>query len=235
MPITVEWHDIALRLLLTVAAGMLFGVNRSERGRAAGLVTTVLVCLAASVVMIQANLLLSISGKASDSFVNLDLMRLPLGILTGMGFIGAGVILRRGERIRGITTAATLWLVTILGLCFGSGQIGLGLVSSVLGLLALWGLKKLEARLNQDRSATLILSCLEAGPTEEEVRTQLLAAGCRITTWDVTYRMADGKPRCTLRCEVEWHGARENLQPPAGLHHLAQRPNVRMLRWKTSR
>src|SRR5262245_31798975 len=105
MPITVEWHDIALRLALTVVTGVVFGAKRSERGRAAGLVTTVLVSLAASVAMIQANLFLATTGKQSDSFITLDLMRLPLSILTGMGFIGAGAILRRGELIRGVTTA----------------------------------------------------------------------------------------------------------------------------------
>ncbi len=232
MPITVEWHDMALRLALTVAAGVLFGANRSERGRAAGLVTNVLVCLAASVAMIQTNLLLSMAGKAPDSFANLDLMRLPLGILTGMGFIGAGVILRRGEAIRGITTAAALWLVTVIGLCFGGGQIALGLVASTLGILALAGLKKLEERVHQDRQATLILSCLDPDPVEEEVRAQILRAGCRIISWDVSYNKEGEKPSRTLRCEVEWHGMRGDFQPPLSLDQLAQRPNVRMLRWK---
>src|SRR5262249_41662981 len=163
MPITVEWYDIALRLALTVVTGVVFGSNRSERGRAAGLVTTVLVCLAASIAMIQTNLLMLTTGKSHDSFITLDLMRLPLGILTGMGFIGGGAILRRGEMIRGVTTAATLWLVTVLGLCFGGGQIGLGLAGLVVGLIALWGLKKMEARMGQDRHATLILSSAEGG------------------------------------------------------------------------
>jgi putative Mg2+ transporter-C (MgtC) family protein len=233
MPITVEWHDLAIRLALTVAAGVLFGANRSERGRAAGLVTNVLVCLAASVAMIQTNLLLSLSGKAPDSFVTLDLMRLPLGILTGMGFIGAGVILRRGEAIRGITTAATLWLVTVIGLCFGGGQIALGLVASTLGMLALAGLKKLEERVHQDRQGTLILSCVGPDPVEEEVRAQILGTGCRIISWDVTYNREAEMPRRTLRCEVEWHGSRGDIQPPISLDQLAQRPSIRMLRWKT--
>ncbi len=232
MPITVEWHDIALRLAWTVAAGVLFGANRSERGRAAGIVTTVLVCLAASVSMIQTNLLLSLSGKPSDSFVTLDLMRLPLGILTGMGFIGAGVILRRGERIRGITTAATLWLVTVLGLCFGGGQLALGLAASALGLLTLEVLKRVEARMGQDRHATLILRFAEPGPTEPEIRAQLLAAGCRITSWGMTYSKAKEKPHRTLRYEVEWHAKRSELVPPVSLDQLAQRPSMRMLRWK---
>ena len=66
------------------------------------------------------------TGKPTDSFVTLDLMRLPLGILTGMGFIGAGAILKKGDIVLGVTTATTLWFVTVLGLCFGGGQWILG-------------------------------------------------------------------------------------------------------------
>jgi hypothetical protein len=71
--------------------------------------------------MIQVKLLLPVSGKTSESFSVLDLMRLPLGILTGMGFIGAGAIVKRGSLVHGLTTAATLWFATVLGLCFGDG------------------------------------------------------------------------------------------------------------------
>ena len=183
--------------------------------------------------MIQTNMLLSLSGKTPDSFVSLDLMRLPLGILTGMGFIGGGVILRRGEAIRGITTAATLWLVTVIGLCFGGGQIALALVASALGILALAGLKKLEERVHQDRQATLIFSCVGPDPVEEEVRAQILRAGCKIISWDVTYNKDGEEPHRTLRCGVEWHGTRGDCQPPIPLDQLAQRPSIRMLRWKT--
>lgn len=105
---------------------MLIGLNRGERGHAAGLRTTTLVCLAASVAMIQMNLLLPVAGKKSDFFSVMDIMRLPLGILSGMGFIGAGAILRKGDTVSGVTTAATLWLVTVIGLCFGGGQLWLG-------------------------------------------------------------------------------------------------------------
>jgi putative Mg2+ transporter-C (MgtC) family protein len=121
MAIEVSWHDIAIRLLLTVVGGALIGMNREEHGQAAGLRTTLLVCLAASLSMIQVNLLLGVAGKAQNSFVVMDLMRLPLGILSGMGFIGGGVILRKGSIVRGVTTAATLWFVTVMGLCFGGG------------------------------------------------------------------------------------------------------------------
>src|SRR5262245_3039929 len=127
MELNPGWPDIGLRVALTVVAGFLIGLNRGERGRAAGLRTHLLVCVAASFAMIQANLLLGTRGKRGDSFIQLDAMRLPLGILTGMGFIGAGAILRKGDMILGVTTAATLWLTTVIGLCFGGGQYGLGL------------------------------------------------------------------------------------------------------------
>jgi putative Mg2+ transporter-C (MgtC) family protein len=232
MSLTLEWHDIALRLALVIVAGAVLGANRSERGRAAGLVTTVLVCLAAAVSMIQTNLLLSIGGKADDSFITLDLMRLPLGILTGMGFIGAGAILRRGRLIRGVTTAATLWLATVIGLCLGGGQIGLGVATTALGLLALWGLKKVELWLGRDHRAIFVVIAADDGPTEQDVRGQLLAARYRITTSSVIHRITQGRPRHTLRYDVEWHARRADEPPPPFLDQLRRRPGVLKLSWK---
>jgi putative Mg2+ transporter-C (MgtC) family protein len=87
--------------------------------------------------MIQVNLLLPTAGKPSDSFVMLDLMRLPLGVLSGMGFIGARAIVRRNDLVQGVTTAATLWYVTMMGLCFDGGQLGLGLAALGLALVFL--------------------------------------------------------------------------------------------------
>src|ERR1700742_4688168 len=141
MPLTLDWKEIAIRLALSVIAGGLIGLDRGEHGRPAGLRTTLLVCLAAAVAMIQTNLLLATAGRPADSFVTLDLMRLPLGILTGMGFIGGGAILKKGDIVLGVTTAATLWFVTVLGLCFGGGQWVLGAAALAIGLVVLKGLK----------------------------------------------------------------------------------------------
>ncbi|WP_409528093.1 MgtC/SapB family protein [Rhizobium sp.] len=115
MPITPSWTEIVFRLTATLIAGILIGINRERGGHAAGLRTNVLVSLAACLSMIQANLLLSTSQTANGS---MDVLRLPLGILTGVGFIGGGAILRRRDVATGVTTAATLWLMTAIGLCF---------------------------------------------------------------------------------------------------------------------
>ncbi len=172
-------QEIALRLGLTVLAGAFIGFNRSEHGRPAGLRTTMLVCLAASLSMIQANLLLGAAGRPADSFVTLDLMRLPLGILSGMGFIGGGVILKRQNLVFGITTAATLWFVTVLGLCFGGGQTVLGSCARDRfdRALASQGGRNLASR---DRQATMIVTGRADGPTQDEVRRLILDNRCRI-------------------------------------------------------
>src|SRR5262249_12866451 len=126
MPLNLTLRDVILRIVCTLIAGAIMGYNRGEHGKAAGLRTTMLVCLAASLAMLQVNYLLPLAGRPAGSFIMNDLMRLPLGILTGVGFIGGGAILRRRDIVTGVTTAATLWYVTVLGLCFGGGQLILG-------------------------------------------------------------------------------------------------------------
>jgi putative Mg2+ transporter-C (MgtC) family protein len=157
MSVSLSWSDVALRLLVTVVAGLLLGYDRTEHRKSAGIRTTLLVCLAASVTTIQVNTLRPLSGRASDSFVMNDLMRFPLGILSGVGFINAGAILRRDTLVVGLTTAAMLWLATVIDLCISGGQIVLGVIATGLGLLVLWVLKwvenalAIEARAPDDR------------------------------------------------------------------------------------
>lgn len=229
MPISIGWPEIALRLVLTVASGALIGFNREEHGQPAGLRTTILVCLAASISMIQVNLLLGIAGKASDSFAVLDLMRLPLGILSGMGFIGAGAIIRKDNLVRGLTTAATLWFVTVMGLCFGAGQIALGLAVLMLAVGVLWGLKWAERYWKQDRRASLTLIATAEGPTEDEIAADLAASDYEIVSWAVTY--AENEPRRQLRCEVRWRAYPPDVRLPDFLKTISQHPGVLKLEW----
>jgi putative Mg2+ transporter-C (MgtC) family protein len=159
MPLEPSWSDIAVRLALTMLAGAVIGFNRGARGHAAGFRTTILVGLAASVAMLQTNILLPLSGKTSESFAVMDLMRLPLGILTGVGFIGGGAILKKGDLVTGVTTAATLWVVTVIGLCLGGGQLVLGIVTTVLVVITLWALKWVDLVIPREHRAELTVSC----------------------------------------------------------------------------
>ena len=109
--------------------------------------------------MIQTNLLLPLSGKTSESFAVMDLMRLPLGILTGVGFIGGGTILKKGDLVTGVTTAATLWLMTVIGLCLGGGQLMLGTITTALAVLTLWILKWVDLVIPREHRARLTVTC----------------------------------------------------------------------------
>ena len=230
MPTTVNWSDIALRLGLAVLAGAAVGFNRGERGRAAGLRTTMLVCLAAALAMVLANILLDTVGKHPDSFVNIDPMRLPLGILTGMGFIGAGSVLRRKDAIIGITTAATLWCVTVIGLCFGAGQIVLGIAATLLALIILEGFWRLERAIRQDRHASLVLILGPGAPADAEIGQIVTTAGYGITISAATY--AHHSQRRRIACDIQWHGSSVVFGPPDFVETLSKRPGVLKVQWK---
>jgi putative Mg2+ transporter-C (MgtC) family protein len=226
---SINWTEIALRLALTTLVGIVIGYNRSEHGKAAGMRTTLLVCLAASVAMIQVNLLLPTAGRASDSFVMNDLMRLPLGILTGVGFIGAGAILRRDNIVLGVTTAATLWLVTVIGLCIGGGQIALGLVATLLGLFALWVLPAVENLVRQDRRGRLSIELHAGGPAEAEIQRLLKNAGLTVTGSRVTARPASNQHEFVFN--VIQRRRIVHTEGPAVIDELLRLPGVVTLQW----
>lgn len=196
------WQEIVARVGLAALFSLLIGFNRDEYGHPAGVRTTMLVCLAATLAQIQANVLLTTAGKTSSSFSVLDLERLPLGILSGIGFIGAGVIVKRDPNtISGVTTAATIWFVTVLGLLFGGGQLILGTAGSLVALVILWFVKRVESVVKKQRSGTLRLS-FSSPPDEIALRRHLKRVGCEIRKWHPTY-MPPGA-MTALSCELAW-------------------------------
>jgi putative Mg2+ transporter-C (MgtC) family protein len=229
MPLNPEWSDIAIRLLCTLLAGGLIGYDRGEHGRPAGLRTTMLVSVAACLSMIQVNLLLPLAGKLPSSFVTMDPMRLPLGILSGMGFIGAGAIVRRDNLVLGVTTAATLWFVTVIGLCFGGGQIRLGLIGLVIGLVVLAGLRQVEAKMKQDRQGTLLIVTDPSGPGENDIRTTLLRAGFKIASCGAAYNSEAESQE--LNCALQRRAEANDSTVPAVVRMLAERPGVVKIAW----
>lgn len=228
MPLHVTWIDLAVRILCALIAGAVVGYNRGEHGKTAGMRTTVLVCLAAAVAMLQMNYLLSLAGRQSDSFVMNDLMRLPLGILTGVGFIGAGVILRRRELVIGVTTAATLWYVTVVGLCFGGGQLLLGSVATVIGILVLWGLKWAERFMVVEQYAKLVLTVEDGGPTEGEIRTRLRDNAIAII--DANLKIAEHSREYTLN--VRELGKPPHSTIPPVVEEFGRQDGVCTVQWQ---
>lgn len=228
MPLHPTWTELLVRLLLTLAAGFVIGWNREVRGHSAGLRTTLLVCLAASVAMMQMNLLLPVDGKAQGSFAVLDLMRLPLGILTGVGFIGGGAILKRGSLVVGVTTASTLWMATVVGLCLGGGQVVLGVAATAVTVVVLAAFKYIERRMPRLRRGVLAITerladvPVPVGPAQlGDAKVQVLERA-----WDAE------RSQLRSRYQVRFRVSEEAL-----LQHLAQlssAPTITRLSWTLS-
>jgi putative Mg2+ transporter-C (MgtC) family protein len=147
-----------LRLLLAGIFGGLVGLERELRGRQAGFRTNILVCLgSALVMMVSANLALHSWHVANNEYtIRVDPGRIAYGVMTGIGFLGAGVIMReRSGTIRGLTTAAALWCMAAVGLCVGFGQYLLSLWATLLILACLWILDYFEDALPKMRYRTV--------------------------------------------------------------------------------
>jgi putative Mg2+ transporter-C (MgtC) family protein len=225
---TLSWSDILLRLAFSIAAGFLVGLDRGEHAHPVGLRTTVLISVAATVAMLQANWLFVHMVDTRVSVVRLDMMRLPLGILSGIGFIGAGAILRREEMVRGVTTAATIWLMTVVGLCFGGGQIGLGTAGTIIALATLWLLKYAEAALVKGRRGEVAVTFSPQGPQEAALFAMLAARGFIMRS-----RRVELAPEAETRvvCNGRYKGPYPEWSA-ALVRDLATQPGIRRVEWR---
>ncbi|MFH1678048.1 MAG: MgtC/SapB family protein [Candidatus Omnitrophota bacterium] len=134
-PFTIVW-----RLILAVLAGGLIGFEREYSRRSAGLRTHILVSMGSCLIMLTSLYLFDIYKEV----MLLDPTRLAASVITGIGFLGAGAIIRSGEAVKGLTTAATLWLVAGIGLGIGCGFYLASLMTVALTLAALFFLRFLE-------------------------------------------------------------------------------------------
>lgn len=152
--LSTHWQpDTLWRIGFAIAAGGLLGIERERHGRAAGLRTTILITLTACLVMLISDSFYveSLKRQGSEPSWHPDPARLAAGALSGMGFLGAGVIIRESQHlIRGVTTAATLWLSTAIGMAFGSGAHSLGLATTASAFAILVFLPKLETLIHDD-------------------------------------------------------------------------------------
>ena len=156
-------------------------------------------------------------------------MRLPLGILSGMGFIGAGAILRLDTFVTGVTTAATLWFATTMGLCFGGGQLGLGLAVMAMAFLILWALKPVEKRWNRDVQGLLTLSAPMS--SQEEVVRHIAEGGGEILAWS---EAGSGPEGSWQKCQVKWRAPEGKNAIPPFVQSLEQVAGVVRVEWKVT-
>lgn len=226
MDTEISTTDIALRLACTVVASFVIGINREEHGRPAGLRTTMLVCLAASGAILLGNRLVDTTGRPWDSYVTMDVMRLPLGVLTGVGFIGAGAILHKGNFVLGVTTAATLWFSTVMGFCFGAGEFTLGTALLGVAAVVLWGLRWVEIHWWNREEATVSVTVEKGILSGTEIQKTLADAGFAVSAVQATWSQAE----CRYKFDVHRHVSEQDAGPPPELLQLVKNEGVEV-RW----
>ena len=195
-------QDFILRIAAATLAGTLVGLERETHGRAAGLRTTILACIASAIAMITSEYLFFTSAGGSPSGTwRPDPARLGAGILTGIGFLGAGTILRHENLIRGVTTAASLWFVTVLGLAFGSGLFVLGAIGTGVAMLTLVILPFFEKHIPSDWYSKFTVTTELDALTEAELANRLNSLGLQVQRMELNYDLANR--RKTIACDLK--------------------------------
>jgi len=135
--------ELCLRMVVAVLCGAVIGAEREWHGKPAGLRTNILICLGAAIFTL-------ISVKVATEFSS-DPARIAAQVVTGIGFLGAGAIIRGEGGIHGLTTAATIWLAAAIGMCCGAGYYFLAGTSTVITFLVLLGLAPIDSYLAEQR------------------------------------------------------------------------------------
>jgi len=170
--ISPDYLDMLWSLLAAVGAGTAIGYERSFHGRPAGLRTHVLVCLASAVLMlvtVYEDHWVRIGGEA-----RLDPTRMAQGIMTGIGFLGAGVIVKEGLNVRGLTTAASIWITAAIGVLAGVGLYLPMLIAVILTLMVLGVFRWIEMRVPTQAYFFFDVKYTREGNLSEEATRELV-------------------------------------------------------------
>ncbi len=191
-----------LRLLLALLLGAAVGFERERGERAAGIRTNALVCLGSALIMLIS--IYGFSGLPASPNMGLDPSRIAAQVVSGIGFLGAGVILLREEVVKGLTTAAALWFVAGVGLACGAGLNVLALSATAMALVVLVVLRPLERFLFPRQKAHRVRIRVEREAVEKQIIGQIYAAcvsgGVHVDELDLREAQAGGI--VDLRCQA---------------------------------
>jgi len=212
---------ILLQMLLAVALGSLLGLERELRRHPAGLRTHILVTLGSCVFMILAYRILSHPWEGSG-----DPTRLAAGVVTGIGFLGAGAIMKEGVNVKGLTTAASIWLAAGVGISVGAGEVFLAVGSTFIGVAVLVLLNRAEMRLRTKRVAgTLTVKGQSMIGIPPIVDTVLENRGAVVESFDI--HRSRGRVKVVYRIELPVGQSRTEL-----LKELASHPELEDIIWE---
>jgi len=197
-----HYFEITLHLASAWVAGSLIGLERSFHGRPAGFRTHALVCLASALLMMitlyQSDWLPTI---VSDT-IRADPQRMAQGIMTGIGFLGAGVIFKEGLSVRGLTTAASIWITAALGILYGVGFYFPALLGTLATLGTLSAFRWIEAKMPSQYYAHLVIRfAKEKTLPENEVRKLVSSQGFSVA--NMSYRLDNDGPAFEYRMSIQ--------------------------------
>jgi len=198
MELTIK--DIIIRLFLALIIGGIIGYEREVQNRAAGLRTHILVCLGATIVSLlqieignKAIQMIELNDKLSE-VIKIDYGRLGAQVITGVGFIGAGAIIHTKGNIRGLTTAATLWIVACLGLAIGMGGYYISIFSSIIIFITLVFLKIIEDKfISKNMSGAFEVKYINEGDTGKTIEYFLERKRIRIKRIEYYYNEGNNR------------------------------------------
>jgi putative Mg2+ transporter-C (MgtC) family protein len=183
-----EYVEMLFRMVAALVAGGLIGLERSHRGRPAGFRTHALVCLASSLLMLVTVFESHWMPRDAAARVVLDPTRMAQGIMTGIGFVGAGAIIKEGFTVRGLTTAASIWVTAAIGILTGIGFYFVAALGTLLALGTLSAFRWIEARLPTETYALFMVRfAREAAMTEASLRDLVHSTG--FSLHNMSYRL----------------------------------------------
>jgi putative Mg2+ transporter-C (MgtC) family protein len=197
-----EWQA-ALRLALACVLGAAIGMEREHRGRSAGVRTLLLVSLGAALAMVLSVQFAHFYGGSPTDAVRVDPTRVLYGVMVGVGFLGAGVIIHRGQGVRGLTTAASLWCTAAIGVACGSGAFTIALAATGLVLFALLGLIPLDRLIPTERIKFVSLTLPLAEPgAAVRLEDWLRSRGARVLDVQVGQDLAANRETITFEISL---------------------------------
>jgi len=216
---SLDWLDVLFRLAVAAGLGAAIGLERELDEKAAGLRTHMLVSLGAALFTMVGAYGFHDFLTGGGAIVRADPSRIAAQVVTGIGFLGAGVIFRHGFTVRGLTTAASLWVVAAIGMASGAGFWKGAVVGTVVGIVSLRPLEWLKNRAIPQRAAARLSVELVDGASAGPVLEALESAG------DLLALSRDGR-----RLEIEVRMDRD--QRTHALEQIAELDDVREARWQ---
>ena len=189
-----DLHLILSRLFLAMLAGGVIGIERAIHGREAGFRTHTLVAVSSSLLMLLMTYQWQLIPQQYIDTIRTDPTRMAQGIMTGIGFLGAGVIIKEGLTVRGLTTAASIWMTAAIGIVIGLGFYEAAFIATGITVVTLSMFRWIESLIPSMKYAQLSIRILRSNHSTNEDTLRTLITDHKIKSFEAGYQLnEDGK------------------------------------------